>query len=376
MSEGDPNYTINAGLSIVSDEEAIASLKWEMLHQDSYNFREANTYSYSGLTMSNANSYNNGISIRYDNIKDTYYKSGQYFEPNNDYSYSRDDLSANERWLIGVVFDMFAGDAKNYCNLDGDVISCRLEKGQIPEFFQALIAVVTEQAARTLPDYQAAINDFTPSSSMSIESTLENSLLSVIKNASFDAVEARGVIDENGMVNDVSLLISISGSDKDGAPHTISLDVTGKIDSIGSTTAAPLDTTGKKVVDNTWEEDDYSYEDVIEEKFGTIDHDVVENLLENPEVLKTLEDPALRASLEEYLKNNIIDSEAEIINKDKLDDTSTTAAEAEAPVIENGTSDETGSSETGTSIVPDEQVAPSDPAANDSIEPQSDVVRY
>ncbi|MDR1209167.1 MAG: hypothetical protein LBK41_02470 [Clostridiales bacterium] len=251
-----PNFTARFGVSALVDGAEFVSTEFVSAQQDEWNRRQQTTITIDGQTSADLNSYNDGVSVYYDEESDTYSMHGSLNDkPVLDSAPASRSLSENERRLISAVFDMFAGDAKNYCAIDGDRVTLRLERAQIPDFFQALISVVSENVMKQIPADTLAEMAEAPGDSSSYlgESYLVGgTLLKVVGNASFNSVDASGVIDADGLLNDVTFTIGISGEDLNGAAHNITFNFAVSITDIGTTVAPPLDTTGKQVNDYTY----------------------------------------------------------------------------------------------------------------------------
>jgi hypothetical protein len=249
------NFTLEADISIFIDGADQVSFSYLTKRQDESNHSETESASFAGETFSRESSRNDGISIDSSTDLDgnvTYYKNGVANRRDRDYPYSSPSsltLTENQQKLARVLFDLLAGDAKNYCAYDGDKITMRMERGQIPEIAQVSLAVLSEQISDLRTN--DGINYHYPGSPYSAQDAVYSGLAGIFNGAFIDSVEATGVIDDDGMLSDAEATVTLSGYDRDNGAHSVSIAMSYRLTDVGATVAEPIDLTGKAVVDNS-----------------------------------------------------------------------------------------------------------------------------
>ncbi len=253
------NFTLNGSYSLNLDGEEISSAKMFYAKEDENNERTEMTNVIGNEVIENVSSNNNGIYISKQPYSDEYYRydNSEWF---SSYPESERSLSDNEKRLFSILMDMFAGDARNYFISNGGNISVSLERNQVPEFFQAALSVVSEKM--TSEYYNDDYED--DSYYHNQRGILDSKMRKVVSDMYIKSIYANGRLDENDMLNDAQMTLTISGKDKDGIPHDLTLTVAYSIKDLGTTKAEPIDLTGKKVNEPSISYKPYAQPDAVE----------------------------------------------------------------------------------------------------------------
>lgn len=237
------NYTVKMDFAMQLDGTDFATGNMEAKVEDESHKSSRSSYSMLG-EINDSEDYTMGDIVVYKSWDGSYrsYKNYSYGYGSNDL-----DLTGNQKRLISAIFDMFAGDTKNYFTNDDGEISARLEKSQIPEFFQAGMAVLSDALSQEVKDNLEYMQDYYD------EDDFEYKFLSVMNDMSFHSVYVDSYVDENDMLNKMECTVTISGKDERGKKHYLKVAVNCYISNIGTTVA--------DTVDLDLVEDDYNYDD-------------------------------------------------------------------------------------------------------------------
>lgn len=244
------NYTVEMDYGMEEDGieflQGSLSAKAQNKNNSSFNI----SFSFDGKTYSVENSMTDGIIITKPADSDVYHKFAKYSTNSDGISLQVTDnqtpfqLTDNQKKLINVVLDMFAGDTKNYFTNDNGKITMKLERNQVPELFQAALSVMSEQMNKAIDSSMYAHHS---EDDIFNDNFFENKLLNLINDLAIESVYAEGYIDDNNLLNDAKLTFTLTGKDADGTPHALTTSLKYVISDVGTTTAEAIDLTGKEV---------------------------------------------------------------------------------------------------------------------------------
>lgn len=197
-----------------------------------------------------------------------------------------DDSEVNDKELrlAEVVLDILSGDVKNYFSTDGNRVSFSLQQNQVPELVQLLLTLMTEPGNKAEDDsenmkftisdghtirefdefagiltgadappivkqkleiFEGSINILNNGPQGQFEELFDNlSEGLVMKNVHFEST-----LTDDNLIDDMKIGIDMSGKDKDGFEHTITVYIDLDMFDYGTTTVDALDLNGKEVYD-------------------------------------------------------------------------------------------------------------------------------
>ena len=170
-------------------------------------------------------------SVHYDNYYSSYHK--------NLIGYSSEDwesLTSAQQKLVNAVIDLAVGDVKNYFISSGKTISLNINKNQIPQIVQLLLAYNFEQ----MPDrdyiYLYDVND------------IRNIIPIFIINTEIDSANMAITLADNNQITGCELAVIIKGTDTQGISHKFVYEMNLSITDFGTTKADTVDLNDKNII--------------------------------------------------------------------------------------------------------------------------------
>lgn len=163
-----------------------------------------------------------------------------------------DDLTPSEQKLIHAAIDMVAGDMKNYFTSDGNTITVNLDKNQIPQIAQLLVAVLGEKAGMEQDRVNAYMDNRIDAYMDSQQQTasIMDCLPKFTDDTSIQSANLTVVLDDNQNISSAKAVGAIVCTDADGVAHTLTIEVDFDISNIGTTVADTIDLTDKEIETN------------------------------------------------------------------------------------------------------------------------------
>ncbi len=175
-------------------------------------------------------------SIWYDSYNDTYNIS-KYTSPESDFKPFADPFKEERLKDMEKIFDALVGNLKDYVIVDdksdgSKEFSGSLTEGQIPALVNAVSAFLFKQMA---PGHGY--------------DNQKDSIPQISDDVFIKNIKGKAVTNKDGIIESIFATGVLSGKDKEGNAHDLTLEVLGKVVDINSITVSRPDLSGKKVME-------------------------------------------------------------------------------------------------------------------------------
>ncbi|MHB8963899.1 MAG: hypothetical protein ACYC5K_12190, partial [Saccharofermentanales bacterium] len=191
--------------------------------------------------------------INYDAASDTYYVT-EYTNMNPGNFTMPGDNPFNTEYAADMekIFDALVGNLKNYVvvtvNEDGSKeFTGSLTDAQIPALINAIASFASKQFFEST-SYASSNTDYPMKEAGSVATTDRNIFPEMSGDISVKSVSGKANVNKDGIIDSIFITGVLSGSDKDGTAHDLSLEALVLMQDINTTVVQKPDLAGKNVV--------------------------------------------------------------------------------------------------------------------------------
>ncbi|NLD48606.1 MAG: hypothetical protein GX660_15700 [Clostridiaceae bacterium] len=253
LSKDLDSFTLEAAYSLKDNNKVLVSMNATSKHSIKDNRKEdISTAQTSQIKETNYSFTDEKRNISYNRSEDTYYVYN-YMEPNADSAKFDDPFDSEQFKDVEKIIDALLGNLRDHVivskNPDGSKeFSGSISDSQMPALVNAVSTYFFKQT-------------ITPGLSNSKEITFPE----LVNDIFIKSVSGRASVNNDGIIDNLFASFILSGQDKDGNDHEISLEAVFKVLNINETSVESPDLTDKKVVEK--KVDNSSWESAVTEKY-------------------------------------------------------------------------------------------------------------